>query len=111
MMDHIEDAKREVPRLIDAVSVTLAGPIAETIVAIEIGAPAVDRRFTLTRDASEDVFRTMATESSADRRHNPGLPSDLVGVIVGGCCAVVGLIRGLHLDSVEVVIEAAGQGS
>jgi len=51
------------------------------------------------------VFRTMATESRDDRRHNPGLPADLVETIVGGCCAVIGMLRALHLDSVEVLLE------
>ena len=32
--------------------------------------------FELTRDAAEDVFRTLVTESFAERIHNPGLPED-----------------------------------
>ena len=107
MMDHVEDAKREIPGILDAALVTFDGPIPAAIAAVEVGAPVRGARFLLTRDAAEDVFRTLATESRDDRRHNPGLPTDLVAPIVGGCCAVVGLIRALQLDSVEVLLERA----
>jgi exopolyphosphatase/guanosine-5'-triphosphate,3'-diphosphate pyrophosphatase len=105
MMDHVEDAKREIPGLLEADLVTVGGPIPVAIASIEVGAPVGGARFVLTRDAAEDVFRTLATESRDDRRHNPGLPSELVAAIIGGCCAVVGLIRALQLDSVEVLLE------
>jgi exopolyphosphatase/guanosine-5'-triphosphate,3'-diphosphate pyrophosphatase len=105
MMDHVEDAKREIPGIVDAALVTVAGPIPVAIAAVEVGAPIDGARFVLTRDAAEDVFRTLATESRDDRRHNPGLAAELVAPIVGGCCAVVGLIRALQLDSVEVVLQ------
>jgi len=105
MMDHVEDAKREIPAILDAGLVTVDGPVPVAIAAVEVGAAVRGSRFLLTRDAAEDVFRTLATESCNDRRHNPGLPADLVAPIVGGCCAVVGLIRALQLDSVEVVLE------
>ena len=105
MMDHVEDAKREIPGILSAALVTVDGPIPIAIAAVEVGAPVRGARFLLTRDAAEDVFRTLATESRDDRRHNPGLPAELVAPIVGGCCAVVGLIRALQLDSVEVLLE------
>ena len=54
--------------------------------------------FVLTRDAVEDVFRTLATEAVADRRHNPGLEEGRVDVIVGGCCVLVGVMRYLGYD-------------
>jgi exopolyphosphatase / guanosine-5'-triphosphate,3'-diphosphate pyrophosphatase len=107
MMDHLEDAKRELPRLVNAVTVVVQGPIPVAIAAVEVGGPVEGPRFALARDAAEDVFRTVATENHADRRRNPGLPADLVSVIVGGCCALVGVIRGLHLDGVEVLIDGA----
>lgn len=107
MMDHLEDAKREIPRLVDAVTVVVDGPLPVAIAAVEVGGPVEGSRFVLARQAAEDVFRTVATENHAERRLNPGLPADLVSVIVGACCALVGVLRGLHLDSVEVLLEGA----
>jgi len=81
--------------------VGLAGTVV-TVAAVEIGLPAYDRNathhFTLTKGAVEDVFRTLATESLADRVHNPGLEAERADVIVGGCCVLVSLMRSLGLD-------------
>ena len=52
----------------------------------------------LTREAIEDVFRTLATESSADRRHNPGLEEARADVIVGGLCILVKVMRYFRFD-------------
>ena len=77
-----------------------------TIAAIEIGQQEFDANelhgFKLTRDAIEDVFRTLATESLVDRRHNPGLPPERADVIVGGCCVLVALMRAL--DAQELIV-------
>ena len=56
----------------------------------------------LTRAAIEDVFRTLATERLADRLHNPGLEAARADVIVGGCCALVALVRTLGIDELLV---------
>jgi exopolyphosphatase/guanosine-5'-triphosphate,3'-diphosphate pyrophosphatase len=56
----------------------------------------------LTRSAVEDVFRTLATESLADRLHNPGLPAQRADIIVGGCCVLVAVMRKLQLNSITV---------
>src|SRR3546814_15561772 len=53
-------------------------------------------------EALDDVFRTLATESLADRVHNPGLEEARADVIVGGCCVLVALMRTLGLDEVLV---------
>ena len=56
--------------------VGVAGTIT-TVAAVELGLATYDRglvhHFELSRDAAEDVFRTLATEPLADRVHNPGL--------------------------------------
>ena len=54
----------------------MAGTIV-SIAAVELGRYDRDavHHFVLTRDAAEDVFRTLATERLADRVHNPGLPA------------------------------------
>ena len=47
----------------------------------------------LTREAAEDVFRTLATETRADRIHNPGLEEARADVIVGGTAILVAVMR------------------
>lgn len=86
------------------------GPIFETIAAVELGAhlfePAALHGFELTRAAAEDVFRTLATESLADRLHNPGLDAERGPTIVGGCCLVVGAFR--RFDLKRIVVGGSG---
>ena len=110
VLDHLEDAKRELQVLLDATTVRISGPVPMVIAAVEVGGPIVADEFVLTRDAAEDVFRTLATETHDERRHNPGLPLDHVPTVVGGCCVVVALLRGLHLDAVTVTAQEAGRG-
>jgi exopolyphosphatase/guanosine-5'-triphosphate,3'-diphosphate pyrophosphatase len=74
--------------------------------AVELGVDASDRarihHFRLTRAAAEDVFRTLATEPIAQRRHNPGLEPGRVDVIVGGAIVVVSVLRHFHFDELLV---------
>jgi exopolyphosphatase/guanosine-5'-triphosphate,3'-diphosphate pyrophosphatase len=76
----------------------VAGTIT-TVAAVEIGLTAYDRdavhHFALTPAAAEDVFRTLATESIADRTHNPGLDPARADVNVGGCVVLVAIMRRL----------------
>jgi exopolyphosphatase/guanosine-5'-triphosphate,3'-diphosphate pyrophosphatase len=85
--------------------VGVAGTIT-TVAAVELGLqeyrPGAVHGFRLTKAAAEDVFRTLATEPLADRRHNPGLPADRADVIVGGCCVLVAIFRGLGLQEIVV---------
>ena len=104
--DLFEDLWRSVPEMRSARTVVgLAGTIT-TIAAVEIGLVEWDRdvihHFHLTRDAAEDVFRTLATEKLADRIHNPGLEPARADVIVGGCCVLVALFRTLGIDEMLV---------
>ncbi len=55
--------------------------------------------FVLTKEAAEDVFRTLATETRAQRIANPGLEEARADVIVGGMCVLVTIMRRLGLDS------------
>ena len=66
--------------------------------------PASERidHFRLTRAAAEDVFRTLATEPIAQRRHNPGLEPGRVDVIVGGAIVVVSVMRHWAFDELLV---------
>lgn len=94
---HLDDVLREIPQATEAATfVGLAGTITN-VAAVEIGLAEWSRdaihHFVLTRAAIEDVFRTLATESIADRRHNPGLEPQRADVIVGGLCVLVSIMR------------------
>ena len=99
---HLDDIDRELPLIGKANSlVGVAGTIT-TIAAVEIGLepydPEVIDGFRLTRQAAEDVFRTLATESLSDRQHNPGLEPARADVIVAGCCILVAIMRHWELE-------------
>ena len=107
---HVDDVRREVPGLADALSssglVIGVGGAMSTIASVEIGLATYDRDalhgFVLERPAVEDVFRTLATESAEDRAFNPGLEPGRVDLIVGGCCVVVETMRQLSIDQIVV---------
>jgi exopolyphosphatase / guanosine-5'-triphosphate,3'-diphosphate pyrophosphatase len=106
---YLDDVMRDIPGSAEARTlVGLAGTIT-TVAAVEIGLATYDRdaihHFVLTRDAAEDVFRTLATESRADRIHNPGLEEARADVIVGGCCVLVALFRRFGFD--EMIVSEA----
>lgn len=106
---YLDDVVREIRGSAEARTlVGLAGTIT-TVAAVEIGLATYDRdaihHFVLTRDAAEDVFRTLATESRADRIHNPGLEEARADVIVGGCCVLVALFRRFGFD--EMIVSEA----
>ena len=100
--EYLKDVVRELPAVAEARTfVGLAGTVT-TAAAVEQGLAEYDRDrihgFVLTHDAAEDVFRTLATESRADRIHNPGLEEARADVIVGGLCVLVAIYRYLGFD-------------
>lgn len=103
---HLDDVERELPDLSGVrTHVGLAGTVS-TAAAVELGLHTYDRdrihHFRLTKDAAEDVFRTLATEALADRVHNPGLEPERADVIVGGMCVLVATMRRFAIDEVLV---------
>ena len=107
--DHLDDVRRELPSVDDAARmVGLAGTVT-TVAAVEMGLATYDRdrihHFVLTRDAVEDVFRTLATETRVDRAYNPGLEKERVDVIVGGCVVLVAIMR--HFEFGECLVSEA----
>jgi exopolyphosphatase/guanosine-5'-triphosphate,3'-diphosphate pyrophosphatase len=107
--DHLDDVRRELPAVDDAARmVGLAGTVT-TVAAVEMGLAFYDRdrihHFVLTREAAEDVFRTLATENREDRAYNPGLERERVDVIVGGCLVLVAVMR--HFDFGECLVSEA----
>ncbi len=98
----LEELAHELPGLRSAKTfVGLAGTIT-TMAAVELGLHEWDRdaihHFRFERDAIEDVFRTLVTESLEDRIHNPGLEPARADVIVAGACIFVALVRWLGVD-------------
>jgi exopolyphosphatase/guanosine-5'-triphosphate,3'-diphosphate pyrophosphatase len=102
VLDHLEDVEREAPGCMFADRIEVCGGGVDVIAAVEVGHTAT-LPFELTRDAAEDVYRTMVTESDADRAHNPGLPAEVVHDVLGVACEVVALMRFLRAESVWVV--------
>ena len=101
LLDHIEDVIREVPAAAGAERIECSGVGLGTIAAVEVGGSAESPfPFLLTRAAAEEVFRTLATEKASDRALNPGLPLAEVHQVLGVCCAVVAVLRGLHAPMV-----------
>ena len=94
---YLDDVERELPAATGARRlIGLAGTVT-TMAAVEMGLATYDRErvhhFELTREAAEDVFRTLATEPRADRVHNPGLEEARADVIVGGALILVTVMR------------------
>lgn len=104
--DYMEDIVRQRPEVQGATRIIGVAGTVVTVAAVELGLPAFDSSrlhgMSLTRSAVEDVFRTLATEPLADRRHNPGLPAQRADIIVGGCCVLVAIMRKLQLNSITV---------
>jgi exopolyphosphatase/guanosine-5'-triphosphate,3'-diphosphate pyrophosphatase len=104
--DHLADVERELPAVRDAATlIGLAGTIT-TVAAIELGLAEYDRdkihHYRLAKPAAEDVFRTLATETADQRRHNPGLDPGRVDVIVGGALVLVTIMRAFGFDEMLV---------
>ena len=99
---HLDDVEAAIPNARNATQlVGLAGTVASTAM-VEQGLATYDRdavhHFTLTKDAVEDVFRTLATEDRDQRMANPGMEEGRVDVIVGGLCVLVRIMRQFDFD-------------
>jgi exopolyphosphatase/guanosine-5'-triphosphate,3'-diphosphate pyrophosphatase len=107
--EHVVDVMREIPEVKNAKTlIGLAGTVT-TVAAIELGLAEYDRdrihHLRLSREAVEDVFRTLATEAAAERRHNPGLEPERVDVIVGGAVVLASIMRAFEIE--EMVVSEA----
>ena len=108
--DHIDDLLRLHPELLHVTELTLAGPTVAALARVEVGADVVPDRVVLDRDAGEEIFRMVATDTAADRSHHPGLPSAHVDTIVATCCIVLAFLRRLHLGAAELLTGAVVRG-
>lgn len=102
LVDHLDDVTREVPAADLADEVHLHGLGIAVLAAVEVGAP-VSLPYVLGRRSAEELFRTLVTESAAERVHNPELPSDHVQTILGTACASVAILRGLDRPQLVLV--------
>jgi exopolyphosphatase/guanosine-5'-triphosphate,3'-diphosphate pyrophosphatase len=104
--EHVLDVIREVPGVKSARTlIGLAGTVT-SVAAIELGLAEYDatriHHSRLSRASVEDVFRTLATETAEERRHNPGLEAGRVDVIVGGVIVLVTILRTMGFDELLV---------
>jgi exopolyphosphatase / guanosine-5'-triphosphate,3'-diphosphate pyrophosphatase len=102
VQDHLDDLIIEAPSIAAAPSVVATGPHAVAMARVEIGADTVPDDYVLHRADADEVFRTLAVEPVADRRHNPGLDDTHVESIIGTCCVILGIMRRLELSSIAV---------
>ena len=104
--DHLDDIEREHPDIGELArsngGVSFGGETIASLARLELGRDDAPPTVTLDRAAAEDIFRLVATESAADRAHNPGLPSQHVETIVATCCVVLSVMRRFHLDKVTL---------
>ena len=99
---HIAEVIREIPEITSARKlVGLAGTVS-CVAAVEQGLANYDRdlihHFTLKKDAVEDVFRTLSSESQSQRLENPGMEEGRADVILGGLCVLVKVMRQLKFE-------------
>ncbi len=102
VQDHLDDLLIEAPSIAATPAVIAAGPHAEAMARVEIGADEIPIGYELHRADADEVFRTLAVEDAADRRHNPGLPEEHVESIVATCCVILGVMRRLDLRTVGI---------
>lgn len=100
--DHLDDLLIEAPSIAAAPAVIASGAHAEAMARVEIGADEIPIGYELHRADADEVFRTLAVEDAADRRHNPGLADEHVESIVATCCVILGVMRRLDLRSVGI---------
>lgn len=101
---HLDDVERELPQSVEATRlIGVAGTIT-TVAAVELGRYDRDaiHRMWLSRSAVEDVFRTVARETPADRAFNPGLHPDRVSTIVAGTAILATVLRHFDLNGLFV---------
>jgi len=102
--DHLDDVIIAEPSVAVSSSVFAIGPHAEAMARVEIGDHRIPAGYRLRRSDADEVFRTLAVEPVAERRHNPGLDDDHVESIVATCCVILGVMRRLDLDSIGISV-------
>jgi exopolyphosphatase/guanosine-5'-triphosphate,3'-diphosphate pyrophosphatase len=103
---YLDDLAREVPEVAACERLVGVAGTVTTTAAVEIGLAEYDfdtlNGFVLTKAAVEDVFRTLATETIAQRLDNPGMYRGREDVIVGGLCVLVAVMRRFGFETCVV---------
>jgi hypothetical protein len=112
--DELDDVEREHPEF-DRLArgdgdISFGGETIASLAGLELGHGDLPPTIVLERVAAEDIFRLVATESAAERAHNPGLPSQHVDTIIGTCCVVLSMMRRYRLEQVTLRTDATGSG-
>jgi hypothetical protein len=102
VQDHLDDLIIEAPSIAATPAVIAVGEHAEALARVEIGSDVVPVGYLLQRADADEVFRTLAVEPVADRRHNPGMPDTHAESIVATCCVILALMRRLDLRTVGI---------
>lgn len=102
VQDHLDDVIIAEPSVATAASVIAGGPHARALARVEIGSTTIPAGYRLSRADADEVFRTLAVETLAERRHNPGLEIEYVESIVATCCVILGVMRRLDLDEIMI---------
>lgn len=89
------------PELDGSRRLSCSGVAAWDVVAVEQGRRDLPPVVDVGRADIEDLFRTIATESRVDRRHNPGLAPGNVDAVLAATCVIVGIVRRCSVSSVE----------
>ena len=100
--DHLDDLIRLHPDVATAEHWTFRGPAVDALAALEAGDRLEPGDHDYPRPIAEEVFRLVATEPTADRADNPGLPSDHVETIIATSCIVQACMRRFRLDAVRL---------
>jgi exopolyphosphatase/guanosine-5'-triphosphate,3'-diphosphate pyrophosphatase len=94
---YLDDLARTHPQSLEATQLIGVAGTVTAAAAVELGIEDPDagqiHHFRLSKEAAEDVFRTIATEDRAQRLTNPGLEPDRVDVFVAGMCILVKIMR------------------
>lgn len=100
---YLDDLARELPELASGPELIGVAGTVTTAAAVEIGLAEYDfdtlHGFEISKAAVEDVFRTLATETIAQRLDNPGMYPGREDVIVGGLCVLVAVMRKFGFSS------------
>jgi exopolyphosphatase/guanosine-5'-triphosphate,3'-diphosphate pyrophosphatase len=99
---HLDDVRRALPAVLDATTFVGIGGTFNTFAAMQVEPGSPVDGFVLTREGAEEVYRNLVLDPFDVRVENPGLPRERAHVILGGACAVVGIMRGFGLDELVV---------
>jgi exopolyphosphatase/pppGpp-phosphohydrolase len=106
--DRLDDVLIAAPTMRAPASVVLRGPYARALARVELGSERIPAGYRLRRSDADEVFRIVATEPPSERIHNPGLDAEHLDTIIPTCCIVLGAMRRLGLDEVEVDVAVDG---